>query len=241
MKNIFLFVKIISMDLEDKLVLKSSTLLFAEDEKIVQESMGELLSLYVKEIFFANDAKEAYTLYKEKSPDILITDLRMPKVDGIDLIKKIREKDKSLPIVVMSAETQKSDLLKLVKLSLIEYIVKPVKKAKLDSALESVAKYLKEHSKGLIFFDDKNFYDYKNKIFISNNISIHLTPKEIELFELLLAHKGELVKKQTIEDRLYIYHEASPSALKNIVFKLRKKLPIDIIKTCGRLGYKIEI
>ena len=228
------------MDLEYQLILKSSTLLFAEDDEMVRESIGQLLSFYVEEVIYAKDGEEAYKFYEEKAPDILITDLRMPIIDGVDLIKKIRKIDKNLPIIVTSAEIKKSDLLELIKLSLIEYIVKPIKRVKLENALISVAKQLKENSKKHIYFDEQNFYDYKNKTFISKNSTIYLTPKEIELFELLLSHKGELVKKQTIENKLYIYHDAPPSALKNLIFKLRKKLPINIIKTCGRLGYMIE-
>ncbi|NOX16398.1 MAG: helix-turn-helix domain-containing protein, partial [Epsilonproteobacteria bacterium] len=65
------------------------------------------------------------------------------------------------------------------------------------------------------------------------------TQKEVEFFELMLAHKGNLVTKQEIENKIYIYEEAPPSALKNLVFKLRKKLEISIIKTVGKLGYTI--
>ena len=228
------------METKYEIVLKSNSLLLAEDDKFVRESFGRLLSLYVKEVYLAKDGEEAYKLYLEKHPDIVITDVRMPKLNGIEFIKKIREENLTIPIVVTSAYTDKEYLLDAIKLSLVEYIVKPMKEYQLNTVLKNVAKMLLENSKTLVKFDNQSSYDFNNKTFIYQNNHIVLTQKEVEFFELLLAHRGELVLKQHIEDNIYIYHEAPPSALKNLVFKLRKKLPKNIIKTCGKLGYMIE-
>ncbi len=228
------------MNAKYEIILKSSSILLAEDENLVRESFGRLLSLYVDEVFLAKDGEEAYKLYKEKHPDIVITDVRMPKLNGIELIKKIRNDNPTIPIIITSAYTDKEYLLEAIKLSLVEYIVKPMKENQLNTVLKNVAGMLLENSKTIIKFDNKCSYDFNNKTFIDKNSHITLTQKEVEFFELLLAHRGELVLKQHIEDKLYIYDEAPPSALKNLVFKLRKKIPLDIIKTCGKLGYMIE-
>ena len=228
------------MEAKYEIILKSSTLLLAEDEELVRESFGRLLSLYVDELFLAKDGEEAYKLYLDKHPDIVITDVRMPKLNGIELIKKIRSENQTLPIIITSAYTDKEYLLEAIKLSLVEYIVKPMKEYQLNTVLKNVAQILLENSKTIVKFNNQSSYDFNNKTFIHQNNHIVLTQKEVEFFELLLAHRGELVLKQNIEDKLYIYHEAPPSALKNLVFKLRKKLSVDIIKTCGKLGYMIE-
>ena len=223
-----------------ELILKSSTLLLAEDDKFVRESFGRVLSLYVGNILLAKDGEEALELFEKEQPDIIITDVKMPKLNGIELIKKIREENRSIPIIITSAYSDREYLLDAIKLSLVEYIIKPMKESQLDTVLENSAKILLDNSKTKIYFDENNYYDYTNKQFISNSNFISLTNKEIEFFELLLAHRGELVTKVKIEDKLYIYEEAPPSALKNLVFKLRKKLPLDIVKTYGKLGYIIE-
>ena len=228
------------MQRDYEIVLKSSKLLLAEDDKLVRESFGRLLSLYVDRVLFAEDGEEALILYKKEKPDILITDVKMPKLNGIELIKEIRKIDKNIPIVITSAYADREYLLDAIKLSLVEYIIKPMKESQLDTVLESIAKILIENREIKVYFDNNNYYDYKNKIFVSHNKIISLTNKEVEFLELLLEHKGELVTKAKIEDKLYIYEEAPPSALKNLVFKLRKKLPLNIIKTYGKLGYLIE-
>jgi len=224
-----------------EIVLKNSSILIAEDEESVRESFKKVLSLFVKDVFVAVDGEEAFELYQKHSPDILITDVKMPKLNGIDLIKKIREKNKIMPIVVTSAYTDQDYLLESIKLSLVEYAIKPMKESDLNRILTNSAKVLLEYSKTIISFGEHNFYDYTNKVFIYDGKKVTLTQKEVEFFELLLTHRGDLVTKQKIEDKLYIYEEAPPSALKNLVFKLRKKLPSDIIETRGKLGYLIPL
>jgi len=224
-----------------EIVLKNSSILIAEDEKNVRESFEKVLSLYVKTVYAAVDGEEAYELYEKYSPDIVITDVKMPRLNGIELIKKIREKNKTIPIVVTSAYTDQDYLLESIKLSLVEYAIKPMKESDLNRILENSARILLEYSKTIIPFGEDSFYDYTNKVFIYDGKKVTLTQKEVEFFELLLAHRGDLVTKQDIEDKLYIYEEAPPSALKNLVFKLRKKLPSNIIETRGKLGYLIPI
>jgi DNA-binding response OmpR family regulator len=222
-----------------KTILNSSTVLLVEDDKKVQNSFAKLLNFYVKSVFVANDGIEALEIYEKNHPDIIITDVKMPRLNGIEFIKRIRQKDSKTPIVVTSAYTDQEYLLESIKLSLIEYLVKPMREEALEKVLTQCAKSL-SNSKKEIYFNSEFFYDFTNKVFIYNDKTITLTNKEIEFIELLLAHRGNLVTKQKIEDKLYIYEDAPPSALKNLVFKLRKKLPLNIIKTQGKLGYLID-
>lgn len=228
------------MDEKYEILLNKSSILLAEDEENVRESFKKVLLLYVKEVFTAKDGKEAYELYTKHNPDIIITDIKMPKINGIELIKKIRQKNHDIPIIVTSAHTDQDLLLESIKLSLVEYVVKPIKEKELNRLLRECAQKLYESSETVINLGKNISYDFENKIFIHNDKSINLTQKEVEFFEILLAHRGNLVTKQDIEDKIYIYEEAPISALKNLVFKLRKKLNTDVIKTVGKLGYMIE-
>ena len=220
--------------------LNKCSILLAEDEEKLRESFKKVLLLYVEKVYLAKDGEEALELYSKFNPDIIITDLKMPKLNGLDLIKIIRKENQLIPIIVTSAYTDKNFLLESIKLSLVEYVVKPIREANLSELLESCANILLKNSKTVIQIQNQYSYDYDNKIFTNKDYTLILTSKEVDLFELLLAHKGSLVTKNAIEDKLYIYEEAPPSALKNLVFKLRKKLKVDIIKTVSRLGYMIE-
>ena len=225
-----------------EVVLKNSSILLAEDDENLGESFKKVLHLYSDTVYKASNGEEAFDAYLKLQPDIVITDIKMPKLDGLELIKLIREKNKKVPIVVTSAYTDQKLLLESIKLSLIEYLIKPVRESDLTRVLTNCAKELLDNfqTNAIIKLKGNCSYDYDNKKFLTENKSIKLTAKEIELFELLIEHKGNLVTKQTIEDKLYIYEEAPPSALKNLVFKLRKKLNCDTIKTVGKLGYMID-
>ncbi len=228
------------MKKEYEVFLQKCSILLAEDEESVAESFKKVLLLYVGKVYLAANGEEAYALYKESRPDIIITDIKMSKTNGLELIKKIRKENRNIPIIVTSAYTDQDLLLESIKLSLVEYIVKPIKGSDLIRLLEECAKILSNESVGIVEFNNISSYDYDNKIFNYKDEKVALTQKEVIFFEFLLAHRGNLVTKRSLEDELYIYKEASPTALKNLVFKLRKKIGVDIIKTVGKLGYMIE-
>lgn len=223
-----------------EIILSKSSILLAEDEDSIRESFKRILLLYVDKVYEASDGEAALKLYKKHMPDIIITDIKMPKLNGLELIKKIREKDDKTPIIVTSAYADQDFLLESIKLSLVEYVIKPMKESVLNRVLAESAKIISDKQNTLIKIDSSHSYDYNNKVFTCKDKNIELTQKEVEFFEILLAHRGTLVTKHDIEDKLYIYEEAPPSALKNLVFKLRKKLEIDLIKTVSKLGYMIE-
>lgn len=223
-----------------EIILSKSTILLAEDDDSIRESFKRILLLYVSEVHEANNGEEAFKLYEKYNPDILITDIKMPKLNGLELIKKIRQNDSEIPIIVTSAHTDQNFLLESIKLSLVEYVVKPMRENDLNRLLQTCAETLLNKLKTQIVLNDGASYDYDNKTFTCKGKATVLTNKEVEFFEILLAHRGKLVTKHEIEDKLYIYEEAPPSALKNLVFKLRKKLNCDVVKTVNKLGYMIK-
>ncbi len=225
---------------KQKLILKNSSILLAEDEENLRNSFKKVLLLYVQEVFTASNGEEAFDLYQHHRPDIVITDVKMPKLNGLELIKKIRKENQETPIIVTSAYTDKDLLLESIKLSLVDYLVKPIKEKDLIALLEMSADVLLQKVKTVVAIDERNVYDYQNKQLIQDGQKISLTHKEVEFLEILLQHKGNLVTRQTLEDKLYVYEEAPPSALKNLVFKLRKKVGNDVVQTVGNLGYMIK-
>ena len=82
--------------------LKTLTILYAEDEEGIRENVAASLRYYVKEVIEAENGKMALELYEAKHPDIVITDILMPLMNGIDLVKQIRKKDQTTPILCMN-------------------------------------------------------------------------------------------------------------------------------------------
>ncbi|SJZ66140.1 Response regulator receiver domain-containing protein [Trichlorobacter thiogenes] len=89
------------MDATEK--LKQLTLLYVEDEDIARLSIGSFLRRYMGELLLASNGSEGLQLYQEKRPAVVITDLEMPVMNGMEMIRKIRELDHSIPIIITTA------------------------------------------------------------------------------------------------------------------------------------------
>lgn len=106
----------------DVLLLRNKNILLAEDDKVVREQMGATLEMVFREVFVVKDGEEAFRVYEEKKPDILLVDIMMPKKDGLKLVKQIREKDYDTPIVMLSSFSDQEYLMKALNLSVDGYL-----------------------------------------------------------------------------------------------------------------------
>ena len=216
--------------------LSNYRVLYAEDDAGVRKNVAEMLQLIFKEVYVAADGKKAYKLFEDYLPDIVITDIQMPYLSGIDLAKKIRKRDENTQILIISAHTEIDYMLEAVELSLIRYIVKPITETKLFEALERFLEIQK--SSGIIDLAYEWVYDSANKIIKNNSIEYELTKKESSLLELLLSKKSVLTYEE-IEMELWPDEYMSLNALRLLMKNFRKKLPKDYLKNIQGVGYKL--
>ena len=229
------------MDKELKDVLKSSILLLVEDDARIREKFSRLLEIYVDKIYEAPNGKKALELYKRYKPSFIITDVEMPDMDGLEFVEILRKENENIPVIITSAYSNKEYLLTSIKLQLIDYLIKPINYNDLMVALEKVAKSLrKSRLSNIIEIKNGVIYNPTDKTISVSDTVNRLTINESELLELLIVNRGKLVTKNMVEDKIYIFKEMSDSALKNIIYKLRKKLVKEIIISVDRLGYKID-
>ena len=123
-------------------LLKNFTLLYVEDDLETKEGMFILLKKYLKEIYCANDGEEGLSLYKDKMPDIVLSDIAMPKMNGLELSEKIKEINPNQNIILLTAFNETNFLKQAINIGIDKYIVKPVKREYLFNTLESIAKLL---------------------------------------------------------------------------------------------------
>ena len=123
-------------------LLNKINLLYVEDDKSIRELLSRALRRVVNNLYVANNGEEGYKLYSEHRPDIIVTDIKMPIMDGLEMSRLIREIDKHIPIIVISAHSEANNFLKAIELGITNYILKPIDKKKLYSMLESNAKII---------------------------------------------------------------------------------------------------
>ena len=117
-------------------------ILYVEDEDGVRRGFAKAISRYAKEIYEAKNGEEGLSLYKEHLPDIVITDIKMPKMNGIDMSKAIKKINPKQSIIVTTAHSESEFLLEAIKLQLSGYILKPVNKKILQAKILEITEHI---------------------------------------------------------------------------------------------------
>lgn len=217
------------------------TILYVEDDEIIRQNAVEYLSRICAKVIEAKDGLEALGVYKNQKPDIIISDIQMPKIDGLEMARKIRQNDKKTPIIIATAHTQNSYLLKAVELQLIKYIVKPVTSKKLKDALNLACEYLSITDNNIKKLSQNTFYDTLNKTLLIDKKPIKLTKNELLLLDIMAKNHQRIVAYKEIENFIWLDEYMSIDALRSLVRSLRKKLQGNFIENISGVGYKINI
>jgi len=220
--------------------LKTLTVLYAEDEKGIRKKISDSLRYYVKEVIEAENGEIALKLYKEYRPDILFTDIMMPKLDGIALVRSIRKGDTKTPIVMITAHTDKEYLLRAVDLHLEQYIIKPINLTDLKHALHKCLDAISDNHAFIVDLAGHYSYDFDNKVLTCADKVIKLSKKEMAFLELLLQNRHRVVTYSELQNYIWQDEIMSDYALKSLVRNIRYKFPKDYIKNLSGVGYKLN-
>ena len=215
------------------------TILYIEDDEGVRTVNTRVLKRMFKEVYEASDGVKGHDIYLAKKPDIILTDIKMPLLDGIELAKKIRKKDKKTKIIISTAFSDEKYLLDAVELGLERYIVKPLTKRNLIPALEKAISNITKENR--LYFGSEFYYSYKNRLFYYKDSEIELTKKELSLLRLLVENRNIIVTYNMIEQEVWEDEYMSINSLRTTIGFLRKKLPQNIIKNISNMGYKLKI
>ena len=128
--------------------LKKCTVLYVEDDQTTQELIKEILVSSCREVFVANDGKEGLALYKEKQPDIVLSDIAMPHMDGLEMSEEIKKINPTQAIALFTAFSKASFLKKASELDISTYIMKPLDEERFFNSLKYMALEI-EVSKGV--------------------------------------------------------------------------------------------
>jgi DNA-binding response OmpR family regulator len=222
-------------------ILKNYTILYVEDDEEVRKVAVEYLSRLCKKVYEAENGKVALNIWREYKPDIIITDISMPKMNGIDMARYIRSEDLKTPIIVATAYTDQEYLLKAVELQLVKYIIKPITKEKLMGALELSVQRSQDKSKFALPLSKKCAYNAYSKEIICDGVSVKLTKNELLFLDLLAFNTSRVVTYEEIESQVWPYEGMSSDAIRSLVRALRKKLPDNALENISGVGYKLKV
>jgi len=221
------------------LQLKKLSLLYVEDDEILRKNYVSTLSLIFEEVIEANNYKNALELYDSNSPDILLVDINLGNLSGIDLVKKIREIDLETPVVFLTAHSDNKYLLEAANLQIDGYIVKPLDLDKLQNAMKNCIK--KINSQNIVDIDDEFTYNIINQELLQNGVEIKLGKKVNQLLKLFIQNQNITITKEMIEDELWSDKTVTDSSIKNLIGNIRKIIGKDKIVNVLGVGWKLNI
>ena len=224
-----------------KNINKNIKILYVEDDEIARENGIEYLQNFFEQIYEASDAIKALQLYEKYQPDIIITDIQMPKLNGLEFVKRIRQKDKKTQIIIITAFCDKDYLLKAIELGLVKYLVKPVCEKEFEEALFLCVNSLQNNESNIIKLDENSYFDIFNKNLLINEEIIKLRTKEILFLELLIKNKNRYVSYEEIENYVWSDSVMTKDALKTLVKNIKIKISKDLILNLTNSGYKIDV
>ena len=216
-------------------------ILLVEDEPSLALIIKESLETRHFCVTLCSDGEMAMKHYEKSKPDIIISDVMMPKMDGFSLIKFIRLSDKKTPIIFLTSKSQTSDVVEGFTIGCNDYLKKPFSMEELIVRINALV-----HKEKIIEVDCKigifTFNKVRQTLLLRDQIQM-LTHRESELLELLYFHKNDVVERTSILKKLWQNDDFfSGRSMDVFITKLRKKLSYDknvhIINIRG-YGYKL--
>lgn len=214
-------------------------ILITEDDATIREGICAYLSEFGYEIIEARDGREALSKFGSNKIDLVILDIQIPFINGLDVLRKIREKS-DLPVLILTAFSDEEFKITAFSNLADGYIEKPfslpVLKARIDALIT------KNYEKFEVFKYKEleiNFSNFSAKI---NNAEAEISAKEIEVLKYLLFNEGRALTRRQILENVWKENENIPfdRVIDVYIKDLRKKFGLDCIKTIRNVGYKLE-
>lgn len=220
-------------------------ILLIEDERRLSEAIVHILKENSYEVDAVYDGEDGYHYIMTDMYDIVILDVNLPKMNGFEVLKQVRNEGNKSHILMLTARTELDDKVLGLNLGADDYLPKPFATKELLARLKALARRSNNFEADLKSFGDI-FYDVSNYKLTKQKKSVTLTHLEGQLLELLLSRKNMITPKETIIVKLWGYDsEADDNNVEVYIFFLRKKLKyLDskvTIKTTRNVGYSLEV
>lgn len=215
-------------------------ILLVEDNQRLAEAVSEGLSKAGFEVDPVGAGGDALAALGSQPYDAVVLDLGLPDIDGTEVLRQLREKKNTLPVLILTARDGLSDKISGLNLGADDYMVKPFETEELVARIHALLRRPAQALDAVLALGGLSFDSIARQAKVGAQ-NIDLSRRETDLLEQLLRNAGKIVTKKTIEMRLYSYEErGSVNSVEVLVHRLRKKLPPGIeIHTLRGIGYMI--
>ena len=215
-------------------------ILLLEDDELFASTVEDFLSDEGFEVDIASDGEKCLELNFEKNYDLYIFDINVPKINGLDLLESLRQSQDNTPTIFLTSYKDKDTLQTAFLNGCDDYLKKP---ADLDELLLRIKALLKRNKKqfDIIKLSKSITFNPSNKRVYENEIDLNLPIKVLELMELFVENRGEIVTKEMIITKLWATSEDySEGSIRVYINQIKKLFDKDTIINIKGIGYKIE-
>jgi two-component system alkaline phosphatase synthesis response regulator PhoP len=222
-------------------------LLLADDDPITLDSLAACLEPEGFTSLLARDGREALTMWQQQRPALVCLDIMMPRMDGYEVCRRIREQDPSVPVLFLSAKSEEVDVVVGLRLGADDFIRKPFGKQELLARIHAALRRSRKASgngkaRG---FTMQDIMVYPQELRATReDTEMDLTPREVSILQLLHERAGEVVTRDELLDRCWgLQYLPESRTLDQHIAKLRRKVELDvesprIIETVRGMGYR---
>ncbi len=229
------------MSLESILVFRDKTILFAEDDEAIRSKTKDSLVVLFKNVIEAVDGQDALEKYIDKKPDMVLTDIKMPNMDGLELITNIRKYDQNIPIVLFSGHGDQKYLLSAIKLQVQGYIVKPAEINEMLEVFAICAKKLITNKPLLLEFDGGVTYKSMTNQLFKDGVEFSLSAKERAVMRMLVKNYPSIVTKDELSHEVWPMESIANTTIKSTIDRLRAKIGQRHVVSATGIGWRLEL
>jgi DNA-binding response OmpR family regulator len=225
-------------------------ILIIEDDKTIVEGLEDTLRFHDFNVLTAANGNEGIDLFSREAPDLIILDIMLPGVDGFEVCRKLKQLNRGVPVVILTARSRESEKLLGFELGADDYVTKPfsVKElvARVKAVLKRSVKTAGATKNETTVTVGKAVISFKNFSVTREGTEYSLSPKECEILRLLVEHPDEVIDRNRIIDEVWgDEYFPSPRTIDNFILKLRNKIEEDprnpfYILTVHGAGYKFK-
>jgi DNA-binding response OmpR family regulator len=214
-------------------------ILLVEDDASLAAGLKSALG---REGFTANHVstgQEALTAAKADRPDIIVLDLGLPDMDGLDVLARLQQQNNPIPVLVLTARDSLDDKITGLDRGADDYLAKPFDMQELAARLRAFERRLSTAKTSTIVIGDVSLDTSAHAVAVGGE-TVELPRREYMLLKILMESAGKVLTREALEARLYSWgEEVTSNALEVHIHHLRKKLPANMIKTVRGIGYTV--
>jgi DNA-binding response OmpR family regulator len=220
-------------------------LLVVEDEKDIRDFLKASLEAELFTVDAVEDGDKGSYLARTNDYDAIILDNALPYKSGTEICRELRASGKTVPIIMLSVESEIPQKIDLLNIGADDYVTKPFSFGELLARLRAVLRRPKQLESELLQFEDLKMDITRHKVFRGDK-EIYLTPKEFEILEYLLRHKGSVLSRGVLIEHIWdVGIDPFSNTIETHILNLRRKIDQQadrkLIQTVPGRGYKIDL